>query len=74
MTKRLTDHIASDGEVTPGFTFPDELFAVIVFRNDCHFVHDQVWTVETDSKLTNHADILVLSSWIPYLMFFPKAS
>lgn len=49
--------IGSDGESTTGSRLPNVLLVIIVLGGDLNLLGDEVRRVETDTELTDHADI-----------------
>lgn len=56
-TQRLTLGVGGDGESTTGSRLPDVLFVVVVLGPDLDLLGDEVGRVETDTELTDHADV-----------------
>ena len=55
--QRITLGVGGDGESTTGSRLPDVLFVVVVLGPDLNLLGDEVGRVETNTELTDHANV-----------------
>ena len=53
----IRDSVWVDGEGSTGVGLPSELLVIIVFRNNSDLLGNEIGGVETDTELTDHANI-----------------